>query len=231
MTLTPKRIEHLAHELAASSDQRVTQTIKQYDPETKIAIRQAISMARQAQGISMDATAEVPGRHAGEQNGSYWLRRLDVDGPIDTKSLEAKMSTAGLGPELRVEIKCEAIERGWLSQGLGYRLAAQGKLQTDQDGRPIGRMATDEARIDYGREPLSVEMRGLFRRAGLEENHHYSQAELNTLLQASDLTTMQRMAIRQELATRRQMLAAGADLESHTARMTALLARLKALRV
>jgi hypothetical protein len=231
MTLSPKRIEAMARELAACNDQRVTEAIKQYDPETKIAIRQAVSMQREAQGIHLDGAAEVPGRHLGEQDGSYWLRRLNVEGPIDLKTLEAKMTAAGLQPGVRLEIKCEAIERGWLPKMLGYRVNAAGELATDQDGRPIGRLATDEARFDYGREPLSVEMAGLFRRASLREDDNYSQAEVNNLLQASDLTTMQRMAVRQELATRRQVSAAGADLESHTARMTALFARLKALRV
>jgi hypothetical protein len=74
MTLTPKRIEGIARELAARSDPDVTQAIRRYAPEEKIALRQAIEMQRQAQGINLDGAVEVPGRRFGEQNGSYWLR-------------------------------------------------------------------------------------------------------------------------------------------------------------
>jgi hypothetical protein len=211
MTLTAKRIEAMARELAASSDKHVTEAIKRYDPEAKIAIRHAIQMQREAQGITLDGAAAVPGRRVGEQDGSYWLRRLSVYGPIDLKTLEAKMTAAALAPGLRIEIKCEAIERGWLSKMLGYRLAAQGELQTDQDGRPLGRMATDDATINYGPGPLSLQMAGLYRRAGLREDGSYSQGEVDERLGTSDLTPLQRMAIRQELHTRRQVRASTLD--------------------
>jgi hypothetical protein len=198
MTLTAKRIEHLARELAARSDRDVTETIKQYDPEEKIALKHAIAMQREARGISMDGAAEVPGRRLGEQDGSFWLRRLNIHGPIDLKTLEARMTTAGLTPELRIEIKSEAIERRWLSPM--YRVSAMGELSTDQVRD--GRLASDQAAIDYGPEPLSLEMAGLYRRAGLQEDRTYSAQEVDSALSNSDLTTMHRIAVRHSLGTR-----------------------------
>jgi hypothetical protein len=96
MTLTPRRIERMASELAARSDRDVAEAIKRYDAQDKIALKHAIQMQREAQGITLDGAAEVPGRRLGEQDGSYWLRRLNVHGPIDLKTLEAKMTEANL---------------------------------------------------------------------------------------------------------------------------------------
>jgi hypothetical protein len=223
MTLTAKRLEVMAQELAARSDRDVTAAIKRYDPEDKIALKHAIQMQREAQGISLDGAAEVPGRRIGEMDGSYWLRHLGVHGPIDLKTLEAKMAAASLEPGLRIEIKCEAIERGWLSKMLGYRLAAQGELQTDQDGRPLGRMATDEATVNHGPEPLSLEMAGLYRRAGLQEDGSYAQHEVDQAFANSDLTTLQKMAVRHSLAMRRQVRASGlSTLDERLAALRAL---------
>jgi hypothetical protein len=207
MTLTAKRIEHLAHELVGCSDQDITTAIKRYDPEDKIAVRLAIELQREAQGIQAKA-AEPVGRRFGEQDGSWWLRRLNIDGPIDVKTLEAKMSEAALGPELRIAIKCEAMERRWLSKGLGYRISAA-ELATDQVRED--RLASDHAVIDYGLPPLSLEMFGLFNRASLQENHTYAPHEVDELLRNSDLTTLQRMALRQELHMRRQVRASKRD--------------------
>jgi hypothetical protein len=211
MTLTPGRIEVMARELAARSDRDVAEAIKRYDAQDKIALKHAVQMAREAQGITLDGAAEVPGRRIGEQDGAYWLRRLNVHGPIDLKTLEAKMTAAGLKPELRIEIKCEAIERKWLAPSLGYRVTAAGELATDQDGRPLGRMASDDAAINYGPPPLSLEMAGLFTRAGLREDRSYSQQEVDETLWTSDLSPMQKMACRQELHMRRQLRASGLD--------------------
>jgi hypothetical protein len=209
MSLTAKRIERLAHELAPRSDREVSQAINRFDVEEKIALRQAIAMQREAQGIHLDGAAEVPGRRPGEQNGAYWLRRLNVHGPIDLKTLEAKITAAGLQPGVRIEIKCEAIERKWLARGLGYRVSAAGELATDQDGRPRGRMATDDSQYQPETVPMSLEMSTLFKRAGLEEHRTYSPQEVDEALAGSDLSVMQRMAVRQELHTRRQLRASG----------------------
>lgn len=157
MHLTAQRIERLAHEPAARSDRDVTAAIKRHDPETRIAVRQAIQMQREAHGIQ--AKGAVPeGRRLGEQDGSYWLRHLNVHGPIDLKTLEAKMSVAGLEPSVRIEIKCEAIEWKWLAPSVGYRVTAAGELATDQEGRPLGRLASDDATVDYRPGLLSLEM-------------------------------------------------------------------------
>ena len=211
MSLSPQRLARLAHDLAAHPDHAVQQAITPYDVETRVAIRHAIAMAREAQGLTLDGAAEVPGRRLGEQDGSYWLRRLQVQGPIDPKTLEAKMSAAGLAPELRMEIKCEAMERRWLSRGLGYRVSAASEL------------ATDDATVTYGSEPLSVQMRGLYRRVGLEDDRSYTPQEINEALERSDLPPTYRMALRQELHLRRQVRAS-----SH-ARLAEQLATLRAL--
>lgn len=209
MILTAKRLEGLAYELAAHTDEEVTKAIRPYTPEEKIALRHAIALQREARGLSMDGAADVPGRRLAEQNGSYWLRRLHVHGPIDLKTLEAKMTEAGLAPELRIEIKCEAIERQWLAPMVGYRIAAMGELATDQVRDD--RLATDRATVTYGPPPLSLEMVGLFNRAGLREDRSYAPHEVDELLWNSDLTPMHRMAVRQELHTRQQLLASGRD--------------------
>jgi hypothetical protein len=188
--MTAKRIEGLSRELAARSDRDVTAAIKQYDPETKIAVRHAISLQREAQGIQAKAD-DPPGRRLGEQNGSYWLRRLNVHGSIALKTLEAKMAEAGLETGLRMEIKCEAIERGWLSQGLGYRVSA---------GSEIGSQAL-----------LSVEMAALYRRVGLQEDGTYTRGDIDERLATSDLSVTQKMAIRGELVLRQQLRASGLD--------------------
>jgi hypothetical protein len=208
MPLTAKRIEHLACQLAGRTDQDVTHAIRVYDVETKIAIRHAIAMQQEAQGIQARAAA-VPGRRLGEQDGSYWLRRLGVTGPITQKQLEDKMTAAALEPHIRVECKLECMERRWLSQGLGYRLSAAG-LATDQVRDD--RLASDHSVIDYGPPPLSLEMFGLFNRAGLQENRTYAPHEVDELLRNSDLTTLQKIACRQELAMRHQLRASGVDM-------------------
>jgi hypothetical protein len=210
MILTAKRIEGLAHELATRSDQAVREAIKQYDVDTRLALKLAIDLQRDARGMQAQAD-DPPGRHLGEQNGAYWLRRLNVHGPITQKSLEAKMTKAGLDTGIRIEVKLMAIEHGWLSQGLGYRMSAAGELATDQNGRPLGRMATDSAAIDHRSEPVSVEMRSLYRRAGLQTDQTYSQQEINEALAQSDLPTVHTMALRQELHMRRQVRASSQD--------------------
>jgi hypothetical protein len=54
MVLTPKRVERLAHALAACGDRDVTAAIGEYDPESRLAIRLAIQAARESRGISRD---------------------------------------------------------------------------------------------------------------------------------------------------------------------------------
>jgi hypothetical protein len=184
--------------LVASSATAITKALEPYDPETRIALRHAVALQSEAQGIQAQAS-ELPGRRLGEQNGSYWLRRLGVHGPIALKSLEAKLTAAGLEPGLRIEIKCEAIEQGWLSPMLGYWVNAASEL------------ATDDATVDHGPEPLSVEMRALYRRANLAEDRAYTPQEVDEALQISDLDATQRIAIRQELHSRRQLRASGLD--------------------
>jgi hypothetical protein len=188
MVMTPKRLGHLARDLAARSDQDITAAIQQYDPETKIAVRHAIDLQREARGIEAKAD-ELPSRRLGEQNGSYFLRRLNVHGPIDLKTLEAKMTE--LEPGVRMEIKCTAMERGWLSQGLGYRVSAGSERENQA--------------------PLSVEMRALYRRVGLEADGSYAQGDIDERLGTSDLSVTQKMAIRGELALRQQLRASGVD--------------------
>jgi hypothetical protein len=191
MSLTTKRIEVMARELAACSAEEVSQAIKAYAPEERISIKHAIHMQREAQGITLDGVAEVPGRRLGEQDGSYWLRRMNIHGPLTQEALESKMAAAGLSePRLHIECKLECMERGWLLRGLGY----------------------DEAGVNHGPEPLSVEMRALYRRAGLQADRTYTQQEVDQALWNSDLTTMHRMAVRQELHTRRQIRASALNV-------------------
>jgi hypothetical protein len=223
MTLTAKRLEVMAHELAARSDRDITAVIKQYDPESRIAIRQAIALQREAQGITLDGAAEVPGRRVGEQDGSYWLRRMNIHGPITQQELENRMASEHLEPRIRIECKIECEQRKWLAPSVGYRVTAAGDLATDQDGRPLGRMATDEARFDYAPEPLSLEMATLFNRAGLREDRTYATHEIDQAFAGSDLTTLQKMAVRHSLAMHRQVRASALDtLDERLAALRAL---------
>jgi hypothetical protein len=209
MSLSLQRIERLAHELTARSDQAVLEAIKRYDVETKVAIRHAIGMQREAQGLQAQAD-EPSGRRPFEPDGAYWLRRLHSHGPIDLKALDVKLSVAGLEPRVRMEIKTEAVQRGWLAGGLGYRI----------DG------PEDVA------APLAVAMRALYHRAGLEEDHLYTEAEVNERLQHPELDTEQRIALRGELALHHQICAAGDHTgdDRLTAKITALGQQLAALR-
>jgi len=219
MTLTAKRIEHLASSLAASNDADVTTAIKRYDVETKVAIRLAIELQREAQGIQAKA-ADVPGRQIGEQDGSYWLRRMGVTGPITQREIENRMTAAGLEPHVRIECKLECVERRWMSKGLGYRLSAAG-LATDQVQDDS--LASDHSVVNYGPEALSLQMAGLYRRANLLEDHSYSKSEVDLALSSSDLSITQRMAIRHSLAMRHQLRASGVDtLATLNERLTAL---------
>jgi len=188
MTLTAKRIEHLARELAARSDQAIRQAISEYDPESRLALKIAVTMARRSRGISAQTDDAPQGRRAGEQDGAYWVRQLGIDGPIDIRSLEAKLAAADVPTHVGVEVKSELADRQWLaSGGFGYRAPAR----DDQ--------------------PLSLEMAGLYRAAGLEPDGLYTPREVDEALAASSLAMHERMAIRTEMGARSQVSAAGSD--------------------
>jgi hypothetical protein len=187
MSLSPQRLTRLARDLAAYTNQAVQEAITPYDVETRVAIQHAIGMQREAQGIQAKADAP-PGRRPFEPDGVYWLRRLGIAGPIALPTLNAKLDAAGLTPEVRIEIKCTAIERQWLAPSVGYR-----------------------ATVAYSLEPLSVQMRGFYRRAGLAEDRTYTPEEVNEALAQSDLLMVHKVALREELHLRRQIRASSQD--------------------
>ena len=179
MSLSPQRIERLAGELAARSGQAVLEAIKRYDVETKVAIRHAIGMQREAHGIQAQV-AEPPTRRAGEQDGAYWCRRLKIHGPTTLLRVEAAMAAAQLPANVRIEVKTFAAEQGWLSPMLGHRLA---------DETPA----------------LSLEMAALYRAAHLSPDDVYTPQEVDAALAASLLATHETMALRTELVAHHQL--------------------------
>jgi hypothetical protein len=185
-TLSPQRLEQLAAQLASKPDAAIREAIKGFAIDDRLALKLAIDLARTTRGLTAQAEETPSSRHVFEQDGSYHLRRLGVTGPLSLPDLEARMTAAGLPPEIRVACKVEAEQRKWLPPSLGHRLAA-----------------TDDA------PPLSLEMNTLFHRVGLDPDHSYSQAELDAVFEGSDLAVHERMAIRGELALRHRLRASG----------------------
>jgi hypothetical protein len=136
---------------------------------------------------------------------------MHIYGPLSQQELETRMAEEHLDPRIRMECKIECEQRRWLAPSLGYRANAAGELAT----------------VDYGPEPLSLQMAGLYRRVGLREQGSYSQQEVDEALSSSDLNVSQRMAIRHSLAMRRQVRASGRDtLDKQLTALRALQRRL-----
>jgi hypothetical protein len=90
---------------------------------------------------------------------------------------------------------------------LKLELQAAGELETNEP-LTVGELATDRGRHTPETPALSPEMRALFRKARLDPARTYSEGEVDQALADAALDVTSRIAVRTELALRRQVHAA-----------------------